>query len=270
MKKAYLIVCMLILSSMLIVPAASENIPVETSDLKINSITGGFNLKITFKNTAEVDISDVKWNVRLLGDRAIPGEKQGIIDSIAAGAEETIKIWTFGFGHSVINISTEYGEGMINEMNASASLFLFFVKGKLDDRTFLILSSDFEGKTPGYWKNHYEEPRNAWNATGYLSTDKVGDVFSSAWRYDLDNDTLLEALKYKGGNGTQASARMLLRAAVAAILNAAHPLVDYPFPVEKIQFRTNNAIIAGDREGMLTWKDTFDSYNNLGCEDKLY
>ena len=129
---------------------------------------------------------------------------------------------------------------------------------------------EFEGKTPGYWKNHFNEPKNAWEATGFSPTDTVGSVFSAAWRYDLEEDSLLEALKYKGGKGPEGAARILLRAAVAAVLNAAHPEVDYPYLVARIQFRVNSALISGSREGMLDWKDVFHDFNNLGCQDKLY
>jgi hypothetical protein len=41
-------------------------------------------------------------------------------------------------------------------------------------------------------------------------------------------DTLMEALDYPGGKGLQGGARILMRAAVAALLNASHPDVYYP------------------------------------------
>jgi len=85
---------------------------------------------------------------------------------------------------------------------------------------FVVVVIDFEKKgdegcSQGYWKNH----SHSWGPTGYYTTDKYNDIFG----VDYDKTkTLLEALD-SGGGGENA----LGRQAVAALLNAAHPRVDY-------------------------------------------
>ncbi len=130
----------------------------------------------------------------------------------------------------------------------------------------------FEGCTPGYWKQ--EQHFGAWTG-GYLPTTLVMDVFyvkayvNDAGLLDLNgdgqNDTLLDALRYKGGNGTSGGLRILLRSAVAALLNAASPEVDYALTLEQVIEQVNAAIAGGDRNAMLTLAAQLDVYNNYGC-----
>ena len=58
-------------------------------------------------------------------------------------------------------------------------------------------------------------------------------------------------------------ARNLLRQAVAALLNASHPLVNYPVTVTDIITDTNDALATLDRDAMEVLKDQFDMWNNL-------
>src|SRR5262249_34540404 len=75
-----------------------------------------------------------------------------------------------------------------------------------------------EGLSPGYWKQsqHFSD----W-AAPYTTTSLFNTVFGIPQEPGL---TLLAALERNGG-GTQAVARQ----AVAALLNAAHPRIDYSF-----------------------------------------
>jgi hypothetical protein len=114
-----------------------------------------------------------------------------------------------------------------------------------------------QGCTPGYWKNHLD----AW--VGYSPNDLVGDVFGSY--FGLGNDTLLMALDYEGGNGNPGAARILLRAGVAALLNASNPNVDYPMSTQDVIDAVNAALASEDRETMLDLATMLDDYNNLGC-----
>lgn len=116
-----------------------------------------------------------------------------------------------------------------------------------------------EGCTPGYWKNHLD----SW--VGYSPYQVVGVAFSASNIYGLDTVTLLDALKFKGGNETKDAARILLRASVAALLNAAHPDVDYPRTSAQIIDSVNAALASGDRNTILTLKDGLDYDNNRGC-----
>ena len=79
------------------------------------------------------------------------------------------------------------------------------------------------GCTPGKWKNNTD----IWGSTGYAPGDDWDTTFSvDAFNPDL---TLLEALK-QGGGGLKA----LARHATAALLNAAHPGIAYPFTVAEV------------------------------------
>jgi hypothetical protein len=79
------------------------------------------------------------------------------------------------------------------------------------------------------------------------------------------DDTLLDALRYHGGSGLPGAARILLRAAVAAVLNAQSPDINYPLSLVQIQTAVNNALASGDRDTMLNLASALDNDNNLGC-----
>jgi hypothetical protein len=81
----------------------------------------------------------------------------------------------------------------------------------------------------------------------------------------LDNYTLLQAMSFKGGSTTTGAAQILLRAAVPALLNAAHPDVDYPLTTAQIISQVNAALASNDRSTILALAATLDRYNNRGC-----
>jgi len=115
-----------------------------------------------------------------------------------------------------------------------------------------------EGCTPGYWKNHLD----SW--VSYTSQDLVGNVFYLPYA-DLADDTLLQALRYGGGNELEGAAKILLRQAVAALLNASNPSVQYRFPINVVLYRTNKALASYDREIMIQQSAYFEAYNEIGC-----
>ena len=119
------------------------------------------------------------------------------------------------------------------------------------------------GCTPGYWKNH----QDAWIPTDIDPTEEVGAWFPGALvpYPDLASANLLDALSFKKGRDLEGAARILLRQAVAALLNAAHPDIDYQMEEDNIINAVNNALNSGDRDIMLNLKDELDYYNNLGC-----
>jgi hypothetical protein len=82
---------------------------------------------------------------------------------------------------------------------------------------------------------------------------------------DGKDDTLLDALNYGGGPETTGAARILLRAAVAALLNAAQPDVDYQLTVAQVISQVNTALASGNRNTMLNLASQLDRYNNAGC-----
>jgi hypothetical protein len=121
-----------------------------------------------------------------------------------------------------------------------------------------------QGCTPGFWKNHTD----LW--TGYSPDQTLESVFDVPDSYGLDEYTLLEALSFGGGSGNLGMAKNLLRAAVAALLNASHPLIAYPVSETTVILNmTDNSVTTNkltlSREKMEQYKDIFDGWNNLGC-----
>lgn len=118
------------------------------------------------------------------------------------------------------------------------------------------------GCTPGYWKNHTE----SWAGTGYAPDQTVGSVFSGASAFPtLASQSLLQALQGGGGSGTLGAAKVLLRAATAALLNSASSGVDYPRTTAEILADVNAALGSNNRNTMLALAAELDSDNNLGC-----
>jgi hypothetical protein len=118
-----------------------------------------------------------------------------------------------------------------------------------------------EGCTPGYWKNH----TGSWAGTGFSPGQTAGSVFSLGGFPSLASQTLLQTLQGGGGPGTLGAARVLLRAAVAALLNAAHSGVDYPRTASSIISDVNAALASNNRNTMLNLAAALDRDNNLGC-----
>jgi len=121
-----------------------------------------------------------------------------------------------------------------------------------------------EGCTPGYWKNHTE------NWEEYTSTDPLSDSFTFPANLSaFADDTMLTALEYPGGSGVAGGARILLRAATASFLNAAHEGVGFPLrrftDPGNIQKLVNDALASGNRQTMIDLGGYLDDLNNLGC-----
>ena len=117
-----------------------------------------------------------------------------------------------------------------------------------------------QGCTPGYWKNHTE----SWGPTGYLTDQTVHSVFANATG-SLGNATLLQALAFDGGTGLSGAKKILIRAAVAALLNAAHPSVDYPLTTAEVISDVNAALKSNNRSTILALASSLNTNNNLNC-----
>jgi hypothetical protein len=117
------------------------------------------------------------------------------------------------------------------------------------------------GCSHGFWKNHV----NHW--VGYSPNQTLGSVFdfTGVNPNTLQNRTLMQALNFGGGPGVQGAQQILLRNAVAALLNAAHPGVNYPLTTAQVIAMVNAALQSNDRNTMLALEAQLDMYNNLGC-----
>jgi hypothetical protein len=123
-----------------------------------------------------------------------------------------------------------------------------------------------QGCTPGYWKNHTD----SWPPTGYSPTQKIKTVFTSVltgYPASLGNATLWDALAFDGWdpNPVAGGAEILLRAGVAALLNASHPTVSFRLTEWDLITQVNTALDSADRDTLLTNAAELDAYNNNGC-----
>lgn len=110
-----------------------------------------------------------------------------------------------------------------------------------------------EGCTPGYWRQ--EHHFDSW--TDYAPEDMFSDVFADAF----PGETLLDVVWARGG-GLNA----LGRSAVAALLNATSPGVDYDYTAGEVIDLFNDAFESGDKGTIENQKDVFDFLNNQGCD----
>ena len=119
-----------------------------------------------------------------------------------------------------------------------------------------------QGCTPGYWKNHTS------NWEEYKPTQTVGSVFT-AYTGTYAKTSLSSALALRGGSTLDGSREILLRASTAAVLNAAHEGVGYPYRRFSEPFsilaKVQTALNGQDRQAMIDLAATLDAANNLGC-----
>ena len=123
-----------------------------------------------------------------------------------------------------------------------------------------------QGCTPGYWKNHTD----SWPPTGYSPTQKIKTVFPpvlTGYPASLGNATLWDALAFDGWdpNPVAGGAEILLRAGVAALLNASHPTVAFPLTEGGLITQVNTALASANRDTLLSNAAQLDAYNNIGC-----
>jgi len=128
--------------------------------------------------------------------------------------------------------------------------------------TALVECRPQAGCTPGFWKNCTIH----WQPTGYTRGQSVNSVFSLGnCCGSLGGVSLASALEFGGGSDVCGGARILLRAAVAALLNASSPEVDYPMTVTEVINRVNGALHSCNRARIISLAGELDRNNNLGC-----
>lgn len=121
-----------------------------------------------------------------------------------------------------------------------------------------------EGCTPGYWKNHEE----AWQR--FTPDTTLGSFFTfPAELAGFEDLTFMDALNFQGGDTLSGKTEILLRAAVAAVLNMAHHEVDYPYrPYSQpgnVRQRVNDALASLNEATIISLATKLDNANNLGC-----
>jgi len=98
---------------------------VQAPVIEIESISGGFGMKISVVNSGTAEGSDIDWSITFDGGVFVGSETSGTISSLAPGASTTIKTGLIlGFGATEVTITVG---GMTQKTSAKA--FLFFVLG---------------------------------------------------------------------------------------------------------------------------------------------
>jgi hypothetical protein len=123
-----------------------------------------------------------------------------------------------------------------------------------------------QGLTPGYWKNHPRAWPSPYVPKGSSATT-LGTAFgitSPSWFPGLADMTMMQALRGGGGNALNGAAKILMRAATAALLNAASSNVSYPMSVLEIKVAVLAALGSNNRDIMLALATKIDNFNNLG------
>jgi hypothetical protein len=239
------------------------DISIKTANKSVISFSGEeveFTFVITNHSVEDVVIYSIYDTVfgDLLPDALVANGDAPII--IAAGQQFTFTITraVSGLaGGEHYNVVTACG--MDNEKNTDCD----------DDDELIRLY--WYGFTPGYWKNHAEE----WYRTDYNPMDKVRLIFGitnpdvlKSGILDLNKDgredTLMDALNYKGGNDLRGKVQILLRAAVAGLLNES-ALGDYYPPYDDVDefIKAVNDAINSSNKGMInTLASQIDYWNN--------
>ncbi|MHC4172961.1 MAG: hypothetical protein ACYTBX_06995 [Planctomycetota bacterium] len=115
-----------------------------------------------------------------------------------------------------------------------------------------------EGLSPGFWKSHVSD----W--AGSNLPGELGNIFVIPDGFGVATATPLEALSFHGGPALADKAKILLRQAVASLLNAEHANIDYPLEFADVKTAVNEALASGDGATMLALEAILDEYNNLG------
>lgn len=114
----------------------------------------------------------------------------------------------------------------------------------------------FDGCSHGYWKNHLAD----WPAT-YPVTTQLGTVFNLGPFGSLGGKTLAEALDFRGGSTNLDKAKILLRNAVAGLLNSATPGINYFASTAELIGMVNAALATNNAATMLALEAQLDAAN---------
>ena len=137
------------------------------------------------------------------------------------------------------------------------------VKSRTLSLSIVVTGCESEGCSHGYWKNHTSE----WPSPYTTSTQLQGPFFIPAVTElsFMQVHTFAMALDYPGGPDLGGAARILLRNAVASLLNAEHSDVAYPLSAQQVKDQVNAALASLDRQTILALEAELDLLNNLGC-----
>jgi hypothetical protein len=119
----------------------------------------------------------------------------------------------------------------------------------------------FGGCTPGFWK--VEQHHDSWQV--YSPNQLVSSVFTVPATSGIPaNTTLVGALNFGGGPGVEGASQILLRAAVASLLNSTSSGVDFNLTTQQVIDQVNAALASNDRSTIIALAGQLDGFNNQG------
>jgi hypothetical protein len=108
--------------------------------------------------------------------------------------------------------------------------------------------------------------RPEWIGTGVAPGQLVKDVFSESFRYgQIANASLRSALRFQGGGGLLGDAKLLIREGTAALLNATHRSIEYPYTRSQVIMLVDGALHSRDGQRMHDLAETLRVANEAGC-----
>jgi hypothetical protein len=154
------------------------------------------------------------------------------------------------------------------DINTGLTAIIYLETGEYDDTVdaglYQSLVLEAEGCSHGYWKVsvHWDD----W--VGFTTDQILNEVFSfPADISEVGLLTFIQAMEFTdNGGGLIGKTKILMVQAVPAILNAAHPDVNYPFSLDEVITETNAALASLDPVIIEDLKNLFDQYNNLGSD----
>lgn len=127
-------------------------------------------------------------------------------------------------------------------------------------------SNEPGGCGPGFWKNNADKNgANAWPAGYFPSTTLAAAGFVNTEGIDPTSYSLRNALEFSGGPTLEDAERNMVKHAVAALLNAATPGVNYPWSEGQVLGEANDALATNNRQALNVQKDEFEAMNSQGC-----
>ncbi len=140
--------------------------------------------------------------------------------------------------------------------------------------SFTFVNTPTQGCTPGFWKvpQHWDSWPSPWTPNGALSLMFSGVLappyatytvtFSDGSTVQMGGATQVQALNFQGGSTVPGKAEILLRAAVAAVLNADSPDILYPLTSSQVIKQVNAALASQDPTIIINLAGLLDGDNN--------
>jgi hypothetical protein len=254
-------------------PATNADIPAQLATLCVNAPAGTFSFQVAATNGGSASITTVPSSNPSLDAMecvtvATTETPSGTQDIITVGYQAQAGFTLDGVRRFILSSGVPTAAPTMTAIAGPEAEYRYFNVNHPVVFIFDVLQHpplmDGEGCTPGYWSNR-GLGIGSWAAAGHGPGDLVSGVFGKSAAFRVGDMTLLQVLRGGGGSGAEGAARTLGRAAVAALLNASHPDVAYPWTPAEVVEAVNAAFETGARDTMLKLADDLDADNNLGC-----